>query len=122
MSTVQELSTKEKRIKKELAKYKRVLKNLEKDKKKIAENLMQNAAFMAVTLEDLQVIINEEGCVEEYQNGANQSGKKESTASQAYNKIIKNYMAALKQMCDLMPQEEPKDDAESETFKKLLNM
>lgn len=67
--------------------------------------LIQNAAFMKVTLEDLQEIINSEGVTEVYQNGANQKGIKPSATLQSYNSLIKNYTAVIKTLSNLLPEE-----------------
>ena len=68
--------TKEERIKKELNRLKRIYRVLTPNKLAIVTPLLENAAFMKVTLEDLQKIINDNGCSDEYQNGANQFGKR----------------------------------------------
>lgn len=121
---MQKISNKEQRIKKELNRIKKIFKNLDEDKKKISESLMKNAAFMAITLEDLQAEINEKGCTEEYQNGQNQHGIKESTASKVYNSMIKNYTSCIKQLIDLLPKTDnaATDTVEDAAFAKLLNM
>lgn len=92
-----------KTIKKELAKLKKIFKNIEPDKAKIVENLIANAAFMAASLEELQDIINEKGYTEEYQNGANQFGVKKCSEVEIYNTMIKNYSSVIKQLVDLLP-------------------
>lgn len=48
--------------------------DLPKNQMAIVEPLIQNAAFMKITLDDLQKSINADGCSEEYMNGANQYG------------------------------------------------
>ena len=79
MATKKDL-TKEEKIKREFSRLKRIFKDLDKNKLQTVESLIKNAAFMAVSLEELQEIINEEGYTVEYQNGANQSGTKQSDA------------------------------------------
>ena len=86
--------------------------------------LIHNAAFMKCTLEDLQDLIQRDGVVDYYQNGANQSGLKQSAALQSYNSLIKNYAAVLKSLCEylprskraaftcMMPERTPEEDAE----------
>lgn len=96
---------KDKRIKKEILKYKKILANVEPERKKAVEKLIENAAFMAATLDDLQAEINENGCIEKYKNGENQYGYKESTAFKAYNSLIKNYNVTVKQLLDQLPEE-----------------
>lgn len=69
----------------------------------IIQPIVENAAFLRVTLEDLQDIVAESGPIEEYQNGANQRGVKQSAAVQSYNAMLKTYMAALKLLSDYAP-------------------
>lgn len=75
------------------------------NKKAIISPLIQNAAFMKVTLESLQARINSEGVTEIYQNGANQCGVKQSATLQSYNSLIKNYAGAIKTLSQLLPPE-----------------
>lgn len=102
---LQILQQKEKdaKIKKEMAKLKRLFKGMEKDTMNTVSSLIRNAAFMAVTLDDLQEIINIEGAVSEYQNGENQWGTKKSPEVEIYNTMIKNHMSIIKQLSDLLP-------------------
>lgn len=104
--------TKDERIKKEFAKLKKLLSDIPKDKASSVESLVKNAAFMSVTLDDLQDKINEIGVVSEYQNGENQWGTKKSPEVEVYNSMIKNYMGVIKQLTDLVPNDVPiqKDD------------
>lgn len=89
--------------KKELNKLRRIFKGIEKNKKDLVEQLMENAAFMAVELKKLQEHIAEHGCTEEYQNGENQRGKKKSSEVEVYNTMIKNYTTIIKQLTELLP-------------------
>ena len=52
-----------KRIKEEKTKLEGIFKDIPESKKKLCAKLIENAAFMAVTLEDLQEIVNQEGPV-----------------------------------------------------------
>jgi predicted transcriptional regulator len=98
--------SKEERINKEIRRLKRIFKKMDNDTKKVTQSLVENAAFMAVTLEDLQETINREGVVSEYQNGANQWGTKKSPEVEVYNTMIKHYMSIVKQLTDLLPDAE----------------
>lgn len=97
----------DKRIDKEIKKIKTILKDLPEDRIKSVESLMRNAAFMTITLEDLQSTIKENGVVSEYQNGDNQWGTKKSPEVEIYNVMIKNYMALMKQITDMLPTIDP---------------
>ena len=97
-------------IKREILKLKRIFKNLQKDKLDTAMGLIGNAAFMYVTLQDLQKTITREGTISEYQNGANQWGTKKSPSVDIYNVMIKNYASVIKQLTELLPDPKPIDD------------
>lgn len=88
---------------KELSKLKKIFKDIEPSKQKTVEKLIENAAFMADSLNELQEIIREKGFTEEYHNGANQSGIKKCSEVEIYNTMIKNYTSVIKQLTDLLP-------------------
>ena len=108
MATKKELS-KEDRIKREYNRLRRIFKDIGEGKFKTVESLIRNAAFMAVSLDELQEQINAEGYVVEYQNGANQSGTKQSDAVKTHIAMTKNHAAIIKQLCDLVPPEKKKE-------------
>lgn len=114
----QDLS-KDERIKKEIQRLKRLFKNMPKDTMNRVLSLINNAAFMTVTLEDLQETINREGAVSEYQNGENQHGTKKSPEVEIYNTMIKNQMGIIKQLTDLTPQGPPAKQPEPDAFEKI---
>ena len=78
-------------------------------KKSIATGLLDKAVFMDSELLKLQKILKAKGWVEEYKNGANQSGMKKSSEADVYNAMIKNYNATLKQISDLFPEDSGSD-------------
>lgn len=106
------------KIKKEQKRLQEIFKNLDTSKKKTVEKLIEDAAFMAVTLEETRQIIARDGIVETYQNGANQTGVKKSSAVEVYDKMVNTYSRVVKQLTDLIPErvifepEEEDDPAE----------
>ncbi len=101
----QELIEKNKKIKKETLRLKKLFKDLKDNKKKIAEKLIENAAFMSITLDELKEDIKIYGVKETYVNGKDQYGFKESIENKTYDKMIKNYMNIIKQLNDMMPEQ-----------------
>lgn len=95
--------TKEEKIKERTRILKSQFSNLDTKTKKIVDSLINNAAFMTVTLEYLQLDILEHGVTAYYQNGENQWGKKNSPEAATYNTMIKNLSSITKQLCDLLP-------------------
>ncbi|OUM85697.1 MAG: hypothetical protein BAA01_09520 [Bacillus thermozeamaize] len=102
---------KEKLRKKELAKLNKIFKNLPDEKKKLAEGLKAQAAFMVATLAELQEIMNRDGPVELFEQG-NQRLLREHPAAKTYNTMVRNYTAVCKALFDLLPDEERKDAAD----------
>ena len=101
-----EVIDKEELIKKEVAKLTRIFKTLSTGTKSSITNLINEAAFMSVSLAELRTIINKKGYIEEYQNGENQKGIKKAAEVDIYNSLIKHYMAIMKQLLDLLPKTE----------------
>lgn len=93
---------KDKQIKKEIRKLHRLFKNLPADKKKAAEGLIQEAAFMKVTLEEARYIIDSEGIIELFEQGT-QRFKREHPATKVYNTMIQRYSTVSKQLFDMVP-------------------
>lgn len=95
--------TKEEKIKKEIARIKRALRDLDKNKLSVIEPLIKSAAFMAVSLPELEKAINENGFVVEYKNGENQFGTKQSDEVKTLLAMQKNLTATIKTLVDIAP-------------------
>lgn len=102
----------EKRLKTKENKLNKIFKNIEENKKNLVKDLIYQASFMSVKLEDLSNFIIENGIKEEYKNGENQYGYKECVEMKMYNTIVKNYTSIIKQLTDLLPEEERKNAGE----------
>ena len=96
----------EKSIKAEIKRLTKIFANIDEDKRELCEQLIQNAAFMAVSLRDLQEQIKIDGWVEDYQNGANQKGRKTGSAAVLYTKLINNYRQTIGDLVKLLPKGE----------------
>lgn len=70
---------------------KEIYKDLPTEKMALAMPLIENAAFIENEMRKLQEVIKNDGAVDEYQNGANQFGKKQSANLQSYNALVKSY-------------------------------
>ncbi len=102
------------KIKKEQKRLEQILQNIDTSKKKTIEKLIEDAAFMAVTLEETRQIIARDGVVETYQNGENQKGVKKSSAVEVYDKMVNTYSRVAKQLCDLIPEKVQFDRGEED--------
>ena len=95
--------TKDEKVKKEVTRLKKVFENLDENKLATTQSLIRIAAFMAITLDELQEIINQDGYTHEYKNGANQFGIKQSAEAELHIAMTRNYSTIIKQLLDLCP-------------------
>lgn len=116
----QAIIEKNKKIKKETQRLKKLFKDLSENKHKMAEKLIENASFMSITLDELKEDIKIYGVKETYANGKDQYGFKESIESKTYNTMVKNYMSIIKQLNDMLPEQKKiNEDDEFEQFNGL---
>jgi len=113
---------KEKRIKKEITRLTATFKKIDKESKNTVVSLIRNAAFMTITLEDLEEQMNINGVVSEYQNGENQFGTKKSPEVEIYNTMIKNQMNIIKQLTDLLPKQAINNGEENDGFDEFVEI
>lgn len=69
----------------------------------VAYNLICEAAFMAVTLEDLKSEMCETGTAETYRHGGGQTGTKQGTAVKNYLSMIGKYTAIMDKLIKMIP-------------------
>ena len=112
MSRKKEL-TKDERISKEERRLRRSYKDLPKDKKQVVEGLIRRAAYMRVTLEDMEVDLDKNGFVEMFtQSEKTEPYERERPVARLYNTMNKNYQSIIKQLTDLLPKDEPKEESD----------
>lgn len=90
-------------IKKEIKSIKLLIKDVDKEKVKGLNSLIENAAFMAVKLRELMETMNQDGMTCEYQNGENQFGVKKSPESELYISMNKNYVTTMSKILEQSP-------------------
>jgi predicted TIM-barrel enzyme len=95
--------SKDQSINDEFDRLSKIFSNIDIDKRGVALNLIQNAAFMAVSLRDLQDIIRVNGWISTYDNGGGQGGERVSPAAQQYAKMVATYNSTIKTLLDLLP-------------------
>ena len=93
------------RQKKEQNRIKKIYKNLPKEQLEIAKKLIERAAYMLVSLEDMEAKINEDGLVVKMPQGA-YTIERAHPLLQPYNAMVKNYNATIKQLSELSPSTE----------------
>ena len=99
---------KQKRIKKEVNRLRKLFKEIDENKKKLVLALIDDAAFLAVTMQDLRENIVRDGTTVEYKNGENQYGTKQSPDAQLYLAMSQKQTQAMKVLLESMPKTQPK--------------
>ena len=80
-----------------------IFEGLDENKLRTCSTLIDRAAFITVSLEDLEQELNENGWTETYTNGRNQEGVKKSAAAEAHISLTKNLNAIMKQLLEFVP-------------------
>ncbi|MDD6795363.1 MAG: hypothetical protein PUE01_08160 [Clostridiaceae bacterium] len=116
---ISEQLEKEKKIKQEINRLKKLYKEFDKDKAKALEGLIYNAAFMKISLNELREDLLINGVTELFEQGE-QCFKRERPEYKVYSTFIQRYSQVMKQLIDLLPVEEKKteEDALMEFVKK----
>ena len=104
--------TVEQRIKAETNRLLRIFAELDPNKLSIVKTLVCRVAFATVSLQDLEAQLASDGWTEEYQNGENQSGVKQSASAGVYLSLTENLNAMVKQLVDLAPPAQRKSKLE----------
>lgn len=92
------------RILAEIERLNDILKNIHESKRKIAKELINNIAFMSVTLQDLQELIKIQGPIVNFEQGL-QKMLVENPAQKSYNTMINRFTTATKQLFELLPKD-----------------
>lgn len=108
---IYDVEERKKRLKKNVRLIKKSLDSLDKDVLKLNEQLIEEAAMYATTLQEINEIITRDGIVDFYQNGENQWGTKKSVAAELKPKYTSTYQSLIRQLSDLLPSENEKDAA-----------
>lgn len=90
-------------IKKEIKKLNNIFKDIPEDKKSLCEGLIKNAAFMYVTLEELQNEVNKHGAMIAYKSGNGFDTIRDNPAQKAYTTMISRYSGIIDQLNKLLP-------------------
>ncbi len=93
---------KEKKIKQEINRIRKNYKDLEKEKVKTLEGLLNDAGFLKVSLEEIREVLLKDGLTEVFEQGE-QRFNREKPEVKIYKDFLKLYSNVMKQLIDLMP-------------------
>ena len=94
---------KDNKFDKRLAEVRELYADLSEDKMTLVSPLIENLVFIEFQLKELQEIIKKDGFTDEYQNGNNQYGKKQSANVQSYNALVKSYNMISQRLEGMLP-------------------
>lgn len=91
------------RIAREKNRLLEIFADLDENKLRTCYALIDRAAYITISLQDLEEELNETGWVETYQNGENQTGRKKAAAADVHISLTKNLNAIMKQLLEFVP-------------------
>ena len=112
---------KQKRIKKEVSRLKRLFKEIDENKKKLVFTTIDDVAFMTITMQDLREQIIRDGTTVEYKNGENQYGIKQSPDAQLYLQLSQKLTQAMKILVDCLPKKTKESLQKQDDFDDFVN-
>ncbi|WP_251861959.1 hypothetical protein [Clostridium sp. Marseille-Q2269] len=110
--SISEQLEREKKIKQEVNRIKKLYKDFPKDKVKVLEGLINQASFMKISLEEVKSDLIKNGLTELFEQG-DQCFDRERPNFKIYTSLMKIYTNAMKQLIDLLPVEVKKEETDA---------
>lgn len=111
MPAINQREDKEKEIKKEKSRLIKIYTGISDKKKRTIVGLIERAAFMRVSLAELEDDINENGFTEPFSQGDQEPYLRKRPTADLYNTMNTSYQKIIKQLTDLLPKDaEVKED------------
>ena len=107
------------KIAEEIAKWNELFSEISEDKKEAAQRLIEQAAFMKVTLDILKVNIQLDGATYWFEQGK-QKMLVENPAQKSYNTMINRYTTVCNSLFNLLPKGNDTND-DDDDLEVLLN-
>ena len=110
MSSKKEID-KETLVNREINRLTNLFKDIDKNKRLTAKGLIEEASFMKATLQELKIMIDESGPIDEMPQGE-YSILREHPALKSYNTMVQRYTNIINQLTNLHPKEEMKKEVD----------
>ena len=104
-------SEREQKIAREIARLTKNFSKIDGKKRSIIRGLIDRAAFMRVSLDEMEEDLDENGFTELFSQGDQVPYERKRPTADLYNTMNANYQKIIKQLTDLAPKEEPRQDA-----------
>lgn len=108
---ISEKLEKEKNIKQEINRIKKLYKDISKEKVKVLDGLIKEAAFMKISLEEIREDLMQNGMTELFVQGE-QAFNRERPEVKIYTTFMQRYSNVMKQLIDILPVEEKKEETD----------
>lgn len=114
MSGIEEKRDLEKKIENEVARLSKNYSEIGGKTRAIIRGLIQRAAFMRVSLDELEDDLNTYGFTDWFSQGDQEPYQRKRPTAELYNTMNANYQKIIKQLTDFLPKEplEPKEDGD----------
>ncbi len=116
-----EKKEKEKRIKNEVDRLSKNYAGIDGKRRAVIRGLIQRAAFMRVSLTEIEADLNENGFTEPFSQGDQEPYERKRPTADLYNTMNVNYQKIIKQLTDLLPKEEEKLKETDDDFDDFVN-
>ena len=121
MAKYDELS-KDEKIQKEIRRLNRIYKTIPKNEKAVIEGLIRRAAYMRVTLEEMEEDLNINGYTESFTQSKDLAPyDRERPMARLYNTMNKNYQTIMKQLAEFVEKEPAPAKEQSDGFEEFVN-
>ena len=109
--------TKDDRVKKEVARLKRIYKDLPKDTLMVVEGLIEEVVDLWIRLEDIRKDLDEKGYDEMFSQSPEQEPyERERPQARRYISMYKNFQSIMKQLGDYIPKPDNKPKEKDDGF------
>lgn len=95
-------------VKREISRLTNLYKDVDRERRLTAKNLIEEAAYMKATLKELKQSIDEHGPIDDMPQGS-YSILREHPALKSYNTMVQRYSGIIKQLMDLLPKAQQKE-------------
>lgn len=99
---------KDKLVEREVNRLTKLYSDIEKNRRLTVKGLIDEAAYMRITLTELKEEIDKNGPIDEMPQGE-YSILREHPALKSYNTMVQRYSSIIKQLTDLLPKEVQKE-------------
>lgn len=97
-------------IKREVDRLTKNFSKIDGKKRAIIRGLIERAAFMRISLDDLEDDLNKNGFTEQFSQGDQEPYERKRPTAELYNTMNANYQKIIKQLTDLVLRDEPQKE------------